>query len=61
MIRVPLLFSLACVGWLTLNAEYAKKWPNITLKGEPPADAKEFDGVKDKFEKYFSDKPGSGS
>ena len=44
-----------------MNAEYAKKWPNITQKGTAPADAKEWEGVPDKFEKYFSDKPGSGS
>ena len=25
--------------WLTLNADYAKKWPNITQKGTAPADA----------------------
>ena len=47
--------------WLTLNAEYAKKWPNITQKGTAPADAKEWDGVADKFDKFFTDKPGSGS
>jgi ferredoxin len=47
--------------WLTLNAEYAKKWPNITQKGIPPADAKEWDGVEQKFDKYFSDKPGTES
>ena len=46
--------------WLTLNAEYAKKWPNITQKGTPPPDAKEFDQTPGKFE-LFSDKPGSGS
>ncbi len=40
--------------WLALNAEYAKNWPNITQKGDAPADAKEFEGVPDKFEKYFS-------
>ena len=33
----------------------------IAQKGEAPADAKEFEGVSDKFDKYFSDKPGSGS
>jgi Domain of unknown function (DUF3470) len=27
-------------------------------KGEPPADAEAFDGRPDKFEKYFSPKPG---
>ncbi len=47
--------------WLSLNAEYAKKWPNITVKGTPPADGKEFEGVENKFETYFSDKPGTGS
>ena len=46
--------------WLTLNKDYAAKWPNITVKGEPPADSKEFEGVAGKFEKYFSTKPGQG-
>ena len=31
--------------WLSINTEYAKLWPNITLKKEPPADAKEWEGV----------------
>ncbi|MBU6473873.1 MAG: DUF3470 domain-containing protein, partial [Alphaproteobacteria bacterium] len=26
-----------------------------------PADAKEWDGVENKYDKYFSKKPGSGS
>ena len=30
--------------WLKLNAEYAKSWPNISVKREGPADGKEFDG-----------------
>jgi ferredoxin len=47
--------------WLTLNADFAKKWPNITQKGEPPADADEHKDEKGKFEKFFSEKPGSGS
>jgi ferredoxin len=47
--------------WLALNAEYAKTWPNITQKGTPPSDAKEFDQVGQKYETYFSEKPGSGS
>ena len=46
--------------WLALNAEYAPKWPNITAKKEPPADAKDFDGAPDKFEKFFSAEPGEG-
>ena len=47
--------------WLKINTDYAKIWPNITVKGEPPADAEAFERETDKFEKYFSDKPGKGS
>src|SRR5215467_2432219 len=46
--------------WLSINTEYAKLWPNITLKKEPPADAKEWKGVPDK-EQYFSPNPGDGT
>jgi ferredoxin len=46
--------------WLQINSEYAEKWPNITAKKEPPADAKSFDGEAGKFEKYFSAEPGEG-
>ncbi|MEA2991854.1 MAG: ferredoxin [Alphaproteobacteria bacterium] len=45
--------------WLELNAEYAKTWPNITAKKEPPADAKDWEGVAGK-KQYFSPKGGSG-
>ncbi|MDP6351651.1 MAG: ferredoxin family protein [Alphaproteobacteria bacterium] len=44
--------------WLKLNAEYAEKWPNITRKGEAPADSDDFRDVAGKFEKYFSPDPG---
>ena len=47
--------------WLSVNAEYAKSWPNIAQKGDAPADAQDWEGVPDKFEKFFSAKPGSGS
>ena len=46
--------------WLSINTEYAKLWPNITLKKAPPADAKEREGVPDK-ERYFSPNPGDGT
>jgi len=46
--------------WLEVNTEYAKTWPNITQKKESPADAKEFEGMEGKFEKYFSPAPGAG-
>ncbi len=42
--------------WLSLNREYSTKWPNITTKGTPPADAKQWDGVSGKLA-YFSPKP----
>ena len=45
--------------WLEVNREYAEKWPNITNKGESPADAEKFDGEEGKFEKYFSPNPGT--
>jgi ferredoxin len=44
--------------WLKINTQYASLWPNITSKGEAPADAKSFDGETGKFEKYFSAEPG---
>jgi len=34
--------------FLLINAELAKKWPVITEKGEPPADADEWKGVEGK-------------
>ena len=46
--------------WLSLNAEYAKIWPQITVKKAPPPDSKEWEGKPDKFQ-YFSPNPGAGS
>ena len=46
--------------WLKVNTEFAKAWPNITRKGTAPADADAFKDEKDKFGKYFSEKPGTG-
>jgi ferredoxin len=46
--------------WLEVNTKYASLWPNITEKKDAPPDAKEFDGVAEKFEKYFSEAPGEG-
>ena len=46
--------------WLEVNTEYAKSWPNITQKKESPPDAKDFEGMEGKFEKYFSPAPGTG-
>ena len=49
----------AAEQWLKLNADYAKQWPNITVKRDPPADAKEWEGKPDKI-KEFSSEPGEG-
>ncbi len=46
--------------WLEVNTEYAKSWPNITQKKESPPDAKDFEGMEGKFEKFFSPAPGTG-
>jgi ferredoxin len=45
---------------LKLNAEFAKTWPNITQKKEPPAVAKAWEGVANKLETDFSPNPGTG-
>lgn len=45
-------------AWLQLNRDYAEKWPNIARKGASPPDAEQYDGVANKFEKYFSPNPG---
>ncbi|MET0547192.1 MAG: ferredoxin FdxA [Caulobacterales bacterium] len=47
--------------WLKLNTDFAKIWPNITVKIPAPADADELGKETGKLAKYFSDKPGSGS
>ncbi len=46
--------------WLELNTKYSAIWPNITRKKEAPPDADEYNGVPDKYNKYFSAEPGTG-
>ncbi|MBL4877043.1 MAG: ferredoxin family protein, partial [Cohaesibacteraceae bacterium] len=46
--------------WLQVNAEFADKWPNVTVKREPMPDAKKMDGVANKFAQHFSANPGQG-
>ncbi|QLH43298.1 MAG: ferredoxin family protein [Coxiellaceae bacterium] len=36
--------------FIALNAELSKKWPAVTIKKEPPADADEWKNVKDKLQ-----------
>jgi|SRR5215469_7240559 len=42
--------------WLSLNAKYASIWPNLSSKGQPPGDAKAWDGVEGKTA-HFSPSP----
>ena len=50
----------AAQDWLQINADYADKWPNITVKGTPPADGEEWNGKEGK-KAELSANPGSGS
>ena len=42
--------------WVEHNRKYAEEWPNITRMIEHSEDAASFEGVENKFEKYFSEK-----
>jgi ferredoxin len=48
--------------WEIFNQRYADEWPVITQArpDDVPADAKEWDGVPNKVEEHFSEKPGKG-
>ena len=46
--------------FLRLNADFAKIWPNITTKKEPPADGKAWEDVPNKLTEQFSPNPGTG-
>ena len=48
-------------AWLEVNREYSDGlWPNITRKGESPADAETYKGMEGKYEKFFNREPGKG-
>ena len=44
--------------WLLLNKKFSAQWPNISKKKEPMTDHEKFKDIKDKYDKYFSEKPG---
>jgi ferredoxin len=48
-------------AWVEHNRGFAEQWPNITRKGEAPADADDYKDMPGKFEKYFSANPGRGT
>ena len=44
--------------WLLINKKFSAKWPNISKKKEPMAEHEKFKEIKNKYDKYFSEKPG---
>lgn len=44
--------------WVEFNQRYAKQWPRITHKPNPPHDADEYANVPSKLEKFFDPSPG---
>ena len=46
--------------WVEFNRKYSEQWPNITIRRDPLPDAEKMDGEPEKFEKFFSEKPGEG-
>jgi ferredoxin len=43
--------------WVAHNRQYSAYWPNITRKGETPADADDWKETPNKLEEHFSDEP----
>ena len=50
------------IQWEEINRKYSELWPNITQmrKEDVPADAEDWNGVPNKLEEHFSEKPGKG-
>ena len=50
------------IDLMAINTEYSLIWPVITQvrPDDVPADAKEWDGVSNKYEEHFSENPGKG-
>tara|TARA_A100001011_G_scaffold384158_1_gene456398 strand:- start:756 stop:1100 length:345 start_codon:yes stop_codon:yes gene_type:complete len=44
-------------NWLLINTKFSAIWPNISKKKDPMEESEKFKNVKDKHEKYFSEKP----
>lgn len=51
----------AAEKWMEINREYALQWPNLARKKAAPADADAMKNVPNKFEQFFSPKPGTGT
>ena len=48
--------------WEMFNLKYSGEWPNITeaRPEDVPADAEQWNGVENKLNDHFSEKPGKG-
>lgn len=44
--------------WVAINRKYSEIWPVITEKKTPPSDGDDWTNIPNKYEKYFSEKPG---
>lgn len=47
--------------WLSLNRKYSRVWPNVTENRGPLPHADAYKNQPEKFEHYFSKKPGQGN
>lgn len=47
--------------WVEFNRTHANLWPNITVKGTPPADCDQWLEVPNKLQDHFSPAPGKGN
>tara|TARA_B110000259_G_scaffold126136_1_gene142741 strand:+ start:5485 stop:5826 length:342 start_codon:yes stop_codon:yes gene_type:complete len=44
--------------WLLLNKKFSAIWPNISKQKQPMNEHQKFRNIKDKYNNYFSEKPG---
>ena len=44
--------------WVEINKKYSEIWANIIKRKDPPKDEQKYRTEKEKFKKYFSEKPG---
>ncbi|MDF2965943.1 MAG: fdxA [Rickettsiaceae bacterium] len=48
-------------NWIQLARQYSSQWPNITKTKSALPDADDYKDEENKYEKYFSEKPGQGT
>lgn len=49
--------ELGADKWVSFNAKYAEKWPNISDRKDPYPEAAEMEGVEGKLENHFNPDP----